>query len=398
MSSGIAARRQHPSLPAFQLPSNSNSGSRGYSNLGSVMTPPGININDGGNSLNSASGNMATVTSGGYSSPQSYWTAPPPNPASFAFGSASGSNPSYTSSSGINHGFRSMYAPSSINRGNSRPSSPSTNNMLNSQQYDSPSQYTSSTSGLPSLGQGSLHHHYATGYPVSSGPSQSPINTHSQSDLYTHSSLPPPTPSHSYYSQSSFNNSPSASHVLSMPTSQSLSRSLMPSNSASSPPYPHHPPIHPAPSHLGLQRYPLAHMGSMPIHYPGMMHPGMPQQERPFKCDQCPQSFNRNHDLKRHKRIHLAVKPFPCDNCEKSFSRKDALKRHRLVKGCGKIEKSGGGGGGSITSPTSARAPNSPSASANISSSGPRPGRSSNDSPSVHHTGISSLSMNDRQS
>ncbi|KAK2744526.1 hypothetical protein CKAH01_06783 [Colletotrichum kahawae] len=59
------------------------------------------------------------------------------------------------------------------------------------------------------------------------------------------------------------------------------------------------------------------------------------QTERPFKCDQCPQSFNRNHDLKRHKRIHLAVKPFPCNYCDKSFSRKDALKRHRLVKGCG---------------------------------------------------------------
>jgi uncharacterized Zn-finger protein len=48
--------------------------------------------------------------------------------------------------------------------------------------------------------------------------------------------------------------------------------------------------------------------------------------DRPFKCDQCPQSFNRNHDLKRHKRIHLAVKPYPCGECEKSFSRKDALK------------------------------------------------------------------------
>lgn len=50
------------------------------------------------------------------------------------------------------------------------------------------------------------------------------------------------------------------------------------------------------------------------------------QNERPFRCDQCPQSFNRNHDLKRHKRIHLAVKPFPCGWCDKSFSRKDALK------------------------------------------------------------------------
>ncbi|KAL1891758.1 transcriptional regulator of sulfur amino acid metabolism [Sporothrix stenoceras] len=78
-------------------------------------------------------------------------------------------------------------------------------------------------------------------------------------------------------------------------------------------------------------------------HLPGILGgkghhgPGGPSgiHERPFKCDVCPQSFNRNHDLKRHKRIHLAVKPFPCNYCDKSFSRKDALKRHRLVKGCG---------------------------------------------------------------
>jgi len=57
-------------------------------------------------------------------------------------------------------------------------------------------------------------------------------------------------------------------------------------------------------------------------------HPAQPNpaNDRPFRCDQCPQSFNRNHDLKRHKRIHLAVKPFPCGHCDKSFSRKDALK------------------------------------------------------------------------
>lgn len=68
------------------------------------------------------------------------------------------------------------------------------------------------------------------------------------------------------------------------------------------------------------------HAAQMP-HFMG--HPPHQQQaanDRPFKCDQCPQSFNRNHDLKRHKRIHLAVKPFPCNHCDKSFSRKDALK------------------------------------------------------------------------
>ncbi|KAE8355736.1 hypothetical protein BDV28DRAFT_27750 [Aspergillus coremiiformis] len=71
-------------------------------------------------------------------------------------------------------------------------------------------------------------------------------------------------------------------------------------------------------------------------HAPHPGHPSGPTNDRPFKCDQCPQSFNRNHDLKRHKRIHLSVKPFPCIHCDKSFSRKDALKRHILVKGCGK--------------------------------------------------------------
>lgn len=84
---------------------------------------------------------------------------------------------------------------------------------------------------------------------------------------------------------------------------------------------------------------PLAMVGMSGMHY-GAHHP-MPQYhrygaghdqlgprpgDRPYKCDQCTQGFNRNHDLKRHKRIHLATKPYPCGNCEKSFSRKDALK------------------------------------------------------------------------
>jgi uncharacterized Zn-finger protein len=64
------------------------------------------------------------------------------------------------------------------------------------------------------------------------------------------------------------------------------------------------------------------------------------QQDRPYKCDTCTMSFNRNHDLKRHKRIHLAIKPYACEFCGKAFSRTDALKRHRLVKGCDSNRKS----------------------------------------------------------
>ncbi|KAI1919216.1 transcriptional regulator of sulfur amino acid metabolism [Ophidiomyces ophidiicola] len=91
------------------------------------------------------------------------------------------------------------------------------------------------------------------------------------------------------------------------------------------------------------QMYPHAHTH----HLHGLVQ--APQNDRPFRCDLCPQSFNRNHDLKRHKRIHLAVKPFPCHHCDKSFSRKDALKRHILVKGCGKESAADGNTSSSST-------------------------------------------------
>ena len=72
-----------------------------------------------------------------------------------------------------------------------------------------------------------------------------------------------------------------------------------------------------------------------PQHMYGQQRTNSPQQaaqnDRPFRCDSCPQSFHRNHDLKRHKRIHLAVKPYPCTHCDKSFSRKDALKVSLLI-------------------------------------------------------------------
>jgi len=176
----------------------------------------------------------------------------------------------------------------------------------------------------------------------------------------------PPTPATSYYGsqasstplQSSFPFNPSSPPALSPPPR------ISPAQAGSNfPPPP--PPLSGTTANQQYQPYGAVrpphpfgnHMGMPPMHpysqQPfnsgstarlwGMEHPGamlgapqLAHNDRPFKCDQCPQSFNRNHDLKRHKRIHLAVKPFPCGWCDKSFSRKDALKRHILVKGCGK--------------------------------------------------------------
>ncbi|EGF79557.1 hypothetical protein BATDEDRAFT_12478, partial [Batrachochytrium dendrobatidis JAM81] len=53
-----------------------------------------------------------------------------------------------------------------------------------------------------------------------------------------------------------------------------------------------------------------------------------------FKCDMCPSTFSRNHDLKRHIRIHLGIRPYKCERCDKSFTRMDALHRHTAVRGC----------------------------------------------------------------
>lgn len=48
---------------------------------------------------------------------------------------------------------------------------------------------------------------------------------------------------------------------------------------------------------------------------------------RPYQCLRCPASFARNHDLKRHAKLH-GSKAYKCSGCDKIFSRRDAIKRH----------------------------------------------------------------------
>lgn len=169
----------------------------------------------------------------------------------------------------------------------------------------------------------------------------------------------PPTPN-SYFPASSnpqqtsfpsFTGPPQHSPTTHSPTTTGVpSRGLNAVSSGMAPPLPYGPRMHPVGSYHSPYQMPGGPVLSN-VHHPGAPlsmvggihgvhhhygfqhghhlyggHNGPPSAERPFKCDECPQSFNRNHDLKRHKRIHLAVKPFPCTHCDKSFSRKDALK------------------------------------------------------------------------
>ncbi|OCH89386.1 hypothetical protein OBBRIDRAFT_794340 [Obba rivulosa] len=61
--------------------------------------------------------------------------------------------------------------------------------------------------------------------------------------------------------------------------------------------------------------------------------------ERPFRCAHCPASFVRNHDLKRHARLHER-RAWRCAGCDKIFSRRDAIKRHKDTR-----SRAAGGGG-----------------------------------------------------
>lgn len=382
-ASSFTSRRPNAStLPTFELPPpplanlqtkfhtpaypnhSTQSVPTTLTSVGNLLTPPSHGSLDG---LSPASGattaSSLPYTPGQYTPNSSAWSAPPSTQYGFQ-----------SSAQQFSRGH--IFSPSlnSIVRGNH---SPTASESLPPPPYELP-QYSSSMSMSMSAPSLPSHHHHQQqqmignammggSAPASAVTQPSPV--HSQ-DAFAR---PPPTPSFyggsqpsSTPQQSSFPYSTGPSPVLQSPGSAGghMARASpvnghgpIPPLHSQAPAYQQprtsftYPPLGPVLSNVGNPNGQLALVNgmshSMPMHYNSghaamqqMYGHQMPHQnaqtDRPFRCDQCPQSFNRNHDLKRHKRIHLAVKPFPCGHCDKSFSRKDALKRHVLVKGCGK--------------------------------------------------------------
>lgn len=93
--------------------------------------------------------------------------------------------------------------------------------------------------------------------------------------------------------------------------------------------------VHPNPSvpfnDIGTAVYPCLVPGCRKIFarlYSLRAHQRVHAVHRPFRCVVCPASFARNHDLKRHAKLH-EKKAWQCAGCDKMFSRRDAIKRHK---------------------------------------------------------------------
>ena len=385
MGTSFTARKiANPNLPGpIELPSNPITAKFGaplsslhsqpqthqqQSSINNLLTPPSTihgeslsPISSGSSSNNAAANGLPPYT------PTGYWQASGTGLTPFL---ATGVHPTAPPASNQTHqsqsrswGFpapRDMFSPSLVSQQRHNTTSPA----VSSEGQPAPNYdlgalppFPSSLSQPGSLPPVAAQHPPHMAYMTTQGhvPNMPTQTSPGHPDPYMQ--RPPPTPTSYYGSQPS--TTPQQAQFPNLSASSPVNSSPM----AANPPVPRISPIHQPIQQFSRsfhQPYPMP--GSMMhasnpqmsmVGGPGMMpafnsghaahmqqmyggHGTQPQADRPFKCDQCPQSFNRNHDLKRHKRIHLAVKPFPCGHCDKSFSRKDALKRHILVKGCGK--------------------------------------------------------------
>ncbi|TEB37399.1 hypothetical protein FA13DRAFT_1726490 [Coprinellus micaceus] len=167
------------------------------------------------------------------------------------------------------------------------------------------------SSPVSSSSTGASSPYYATS-PISPTGSESPYSSR-------HSQPPRPTSTRDYpehqYSSSYAYSSHGGHHPTGHPYGRPRSHSQAYSDDQHTP----------SPIHYAPQQIPLTPaMPLSPAAYPS-------SPSRPFACDMCALSFNRQHDLKRHRETHSGEKPFLCNGgCGKTFTRKDALKRHQV--------------------------------------------------------------------
>lgn len=349
--------------------------------VGNLLTPPSNVPGDNLSPISSGVNSVSPAATQGLPpyTPSSYWPAQSSATTSYSFGA--GTTPQPWNQGPPNPLFpsRGLFSPSLNSLVRNSSNSPTATEGLPPPAYDMnqlPPFATSMSMSAPGNLPAISHQHAAISQaymniqsPSSNATSQpSPVNNGPDSYLQR----PPPNPS--YYSGSQPSSTPQQGQYPTFHNASPVQQSPIGGSVGSRPTNNGQPPsLQPTPLQQGSQfgrpymGYSLPAMngtamtgpimsnvhspngqmsiiGGMPNHMPGGIMGGFnsghsahmqsiysgqqqPQMnERPFKCDQCPQSFNRNHDLKRHKRIHLAVKPFPCGHCEKSFSRKDALK------------------------------------------------------------------------
>jgi hypothetical protein len=337
------------------------------SSVGNLLTPPSGVPGDGMSPVSSAvtSGSSASTQAIPPYTPNGGYTWPPPAQGNVPYGFHSGSTPQFIPPRG------GIFSPSSLNGvARNTNSSPSATEGLPPPPYDinlppfPASMSMSAPAAPPTTSHQQISNAMMGGHTPVSAASTQPSPVHTQEGF--HGQRPPPTPT--YYNGSQPSSTPQQQHFPyssgPSPTLQSpmsaggpMSRMSPQSAQGSVPSLPSAPQQSPQSYQRPFGNYPLpgpvlsnmnnpngqltlvggmpmgmgqgfnsGHAASMPHVYGAHPQQPAPPNDRPFKCDQCPQSFNRNHDLKRHKRIHLAVKPFPCGHCDKSFSRKDALK------------------------------------------------------------------------
>ena len=338
--------RRNPNLPSFALPPppslHFGHHLQKYPSSSVLETPQGTAATSVGNLLTPPA-NASGENPHGISSSSHHTGIPPYTPSYWSSGATPNSyHSALTPQAWHNRPMVSsdgMYSPSMNNLHRNNTTSPTGNEGAPGPAYS----LNSLSSYGHSAGPPSHSNNYSSGGMTSSIPASTPQSAPTSAMYQSSHTSGSHSQSYGAYAQSHHNASIPAPRVSS-PLNQSPNGMSAP-NHFQRPPYPSYSmPGMPGPIMSNLQNPggPMAMVGhsmSGPVYNSGYaantqqmygppgQHAGPPPvNDRPFKCNQCTQSFNRNHDLKRHTKIHLAVKPFPCGHCEKSFSRKDALK------------------------------------------------------------------------